>query len=434
MASRPRPRRCWPAGPPSTAPRPRTSASASPAASRSRTRTSCGRRSPDGRAGRRLPRRLSDRLDRPHHHARPGPDADRPQHARPRARGGPRDRVRAPGRRLGPRRRGGPRALRPAPGLPDGLHRGQGRGRALPRLPRGAHDPRVIRAGRGGGGRALRPGGARHALALHPGGRLGHAQPEARGLLPDLPGAVRRPRQPPVGEPARARARLHPARRRVAVDLGVDARPARRHAPAAGRAALDGAVGGRRARRPGRPARARPPVAGGPPPSGTAQPRAARCRQRGCGRAPRYRNRPPCSRMPPLFITLILTTALLLVVVVARRNGSVRGALARDVRPRGERGPSPAQMDAERRLRPRIAAPLAGEDALTDPPEGDASGPAPIASDTEERPAGGQDTVVWSWPEAGAVIDAPGWPAPGELGAADEPRAEGEDAAGPAVA
>src|SRR5262249_40931706 len=165
-----------------------------------------------------------------------------------------------------------------------------------------------------------------------------------------------------------------------------------------------------------------------------AQPRAARCRHRGCGRAPRYRNRPPCSRMPPLFITLILTTALPLVVVVARRNGSVRGALARDVRPRGERGPSPAQLDAARRPRPRIAAPLAGEDAPTAPPEGGASGPAPVASDTDERQAGGQDTVVWSWPEAGAVIDAPGWPAPGELGAADEPRAEGEDAAEPAVA
>src|SRR5262249_5691897 len=160
----------------------------------------------------------------------------------------------------------------------------------------------------------------------------------------------------------------------------------------------------------------------------TAQPRAARCRHRGCGRAPRYRNRPPCSRMPPLFITLILTTALLLVVVVARCNGSVRGALARDVRPRGERGPSPAQMDAERRPRRGSAARLAGEDAPTDPSEGDASEPVPVAADTEERPAGGQDTVVWSWPEAGAVIDAPGWPAPGELGAADEPRAEGEDA------
>lgn len=139
--------------------------------------------------------------------------------------------------------------------------------------------------------------------------------------------------------------------------------------------------------------------------------------------------------MPPLFITMILVTALLLVVAVARRNGSLKGVLARDVRTRGQGGPSRAAMDSERRLRPRIAAPVADTSRPLDegePVEGEC---APLVrSDGEDGRVEEDDEVVWSWPEPGAVVEAPGWPAPGELSPGDEPRPEGEGDGEPAVA
>src|SRR5437870_4115645 len=86
--------------------------------------------------------------------------------------------------------------------------------------------------------------------------------------------------------------------------------------------------------------------------------------------------------MPPLFITMILVTALLLVVAVARRSGSLKGVLGRDVRSGGQGGPAVAYRPALED-EPAEATGEEAEDALAAEAEGDGFDPATGWSEPE---------------------------------------------------